>query len=256
MTDNEKLIAEARGFAGASDSARATLLRDLADALERECKRAESLAVDLDARWEHSDHLTAKYYRRMRAAERALELAEKAHASTVSRFMTEDGLRTWVADTPTDDEREALELIAEAKQLLSPGGYVPPRVNRLCGRLADALEARIRRSEVPEPSADDTERTCVICGRTDIVADDMPFDDNGTAWEDRGGNVICTRCDPTRPPEVEPQVEPSDAEVREVIRQTIRGRGEGEVYADTLAGVIARALAALHAASEAGGEGR
>lgn len=46
------------------------LVSKLADALEAEHKRAERLLVDLDARFEHSDHTAAKNWRRMRTAER------------------------------------------------------------------------------------------------------------------------------------------------------------------------------------------
>lgn len=48
------------------------LARKLADALE-------TLQTDLDARFEHSDHLSAKYYQRMRAAEREMHARELHH---------------------------------------------------------------------------------------------------------------------------------------------------------------------------------
>lgn len=35
----------------------------------------------------------------------ALVAAKRAHTPTTPRFVAEDGVRTWVADTPTDDER-------------------------------------------------------------------------------------------------------------------------------------------------------
>lgn len=47
----------------------------------RMCRRIaeaayEVVEAELDARWEHSDHATAKYYRRMRDAEREMHARE------------------------------------------------------------------------------------------------------------------------------------------------------------------------------------
>lgn len=70
--DNEKLIEDARAFVDRDNGLNwQGRIRELADALETEHHRAEQLTVDLDARWEHSDHTAAKYYRQMREAETA-----------------------------------------------------------------------------------------------------------------------------------------------------------------------------------------
>ncbi len=53
MTDITALIAEGRGFAEGSTSARATLLRDLADALAAESKRADDAEREMHARELH-----------------------------------------------------------------------------------------------------------------------------------------------------------------------------------------------------------
>lgn len=123
MTDNEKLIEEARGFAAGSDSARATLLRDLAD---------------------------------------ALEAAEKAH-------------------TPTDDKRESLIKSYEGwdfvEVALNPNG-----ASRVIADLAARLDLALRRSEVPEPSAEHPDHSklgpsaCPACDFDPMASQGEPSD--------------------------------------------------------------------------------
>lgn len=48
----------------------------LLDELEAARRAREDMAASLDARWEHSDHLSAKYWLRMRAAENAQKATE------------------------------------------------------------------------------------------------------------------------------------------------------------------------------------
>ena len=67
----------------------ARLVERLADAIE-------TLQTDLDARFEHSDHLSAKYYQRMRAAEKAAGV---------------------LASESADFERERDEIAAEVERL-------------------------------------------------------------------------------------------------------------------------------------------
>lgn len=55
------------------------LLRLLADALDAATETIEQLTTDLDARFEHSDHTAAKYYQRMRAAEKEMHARELHH---------------------------------------------------------------------------------------------------------------------------------------------------------------------------------
>lgn len=72
------IVASAREFADGLDvslteagNARIHIAR-LADTIEQ-------LITDLDARFEHSDHTAAKYYQRMRAAEREMPARELHH---------------------------------------------------------------------------------------------------------------------------------------------------------------------------------
>lgn len=51
----------------------------LTDALEAACATIAQLTTELDARFEHSDHTAAKYYRRMRDAEREMHARELHH---------------------------------------------------------------------------------------------------------------------------------------------------------------------------------
>lgn len=66
----ENLIGELRAITGGTTIVR--IVRAAADTIE-------SLSTDLDARFEHSDHLSAKYYQRMRAAEREMHARELHH---------------------------------------------------------------------------------------------------------------------------------------------------------------------------------
>ncbi|MCK2024590.1 ead/Ea22-like family protein [Microbacterium sp. kSW2-24] len=98
--------------------------------LRAERQRADAAIEYLDARWEHSDHTAAKYWRRMREAEHALEAVEKAH-------------------TPTDDEREALIDVLVMTKL---SDYAATDMSTIHQAVDAILAAGFRRSEVPEPS--------------------------------------------------------------------------------------------------------
>ena len=51
----------------------------LLDELERARRERDDLAASLDERWANSDHLAAKYYKRMRVAEKELDDRELHH---------------------------------------------------------------------------------------------------------------------------------------------------------------------------------
>lgn len=182
----------------------------------------------------------------------ALEGAEKAHTLTDAPTQAVPALEVEgdapSRATPTDDEREVARLRVALDQVWDViqrdvrtlSNLDPVEIGAIIAR---ALEPA-RRSVVPEPSAEsEAERTCAICGRTDIVAEDMPFNDNGTAWEGGNGSVICTRCDPTKPRSPEPQGEPSDAQG--VIARALMDSARMDTFnAWSLAEEIAAALRA------------
>lgn len=74
-----ELVAELEGFAAGSESARATLMRDAAAALTAVSAERDAVIRDLDAGFAESDHLSAKYYQRMRDAEREMHARELHH---------------------------------------------------------------------------------------------------------------------------------------------------------------------------------
>lgn len=76
--DYTDLIADARVWPRDGVSKR-PLINALADAIEALVKERDNAIRDLDARFEHSDHLSAKYYQRMRAAEREMHARELHH---------------------------------------------------------------------------------------------------------------------------------------------------------------------------------
>lgn len=98
------------------------------------------------------------------------------------------------------------EAIRDAKQLPEDLAWSTDEVletlqelRGLLGAPGTEAEASLGCRDCSEPVDDcRCERTCALCGRTDIVAKDMPFDDNGTAWVAGDGSVICTRCDPIK----------------------------------------------------------
>lgn len=78
MTDHTNLIAELRDFADRDNGMNwQGRVRDAADAIDALVKERDQAIRDLDARFEHSDHLSAKYYQRMRAAEREMHAREQ-----------------------------------------------------------------------------------------------------------------------------------------------------------------------------------
>lgn len=139
-----EMLEDWRAWQDSSENSHADTVLGLIAELRAERKRADEAIESLDARWEHSDHTAAKYYRRMREAERALADFEKAH-------------------TPTDDEREnRLEYVIDAAV---PVDDFPAWRFRYSMRIADAVRAAgFRRSEVPEPSVEDG---CRMCARSD-----------------------------------------------------------------------------------------
>lgn len=122
-----------------------------------------------------------------------LAVFEKAHTPTEPRFVTDDGLRTWVA-TPTDGEREALDDVIRRNWVATPG------------ELRNALlAAGFRRTEVPETSGAIYDAFGTVVTRAD------------TAFElgRQAGRS-------------EPQGEPSDAPTRRVAH-TGPGHASGDV---------------------------
>lgn len=61
----------------------------LLDELEAARRAREDMAASLDARWEHSDHLSAKYWLRMRAAENAQKATEAENERLRAEAATE-----------------------------------------------------------------------------------------------------------------------------------------------------------------------
>ncbi|WEK60522.1 MAG: hypothetical protein P0Y60_14570 [Candidatus Microbacterium colombiense] len=137
MTDNEKLIEEARSYPpvaqwdeqGEADA----LIRRLADALEA-----------TDGEFSAFQQIAGVIYRD-KAAEKAL--------------------------TPTDDERELLDTANTFREQIE-SDPTPGSLLGLWLRTATALDARVSRSAVPEPSADDglaEEMRCQGCGARNPV---------------------------------------------------------------------------------------
>lgn len=119
MTDNiPDLIESARHWPNPYTNP-TMLIGGLADALEAEHKRAEGLLVDLDARFEHSDHTAAKYYQRMREAEQERDRA-KSGAHTLGEIVVRQVVDTlrWAGmedqiGTNDPDQQLAWDLCAE-----------------------------------------------------------------------------------------------------------------------------------------------
>lgn len=113
-TDIDALIAEARGFAAGSESARATLMRDLADALERVSKGSSILATEIvTLRRERDAELRQE-------RERASDL-EGAYNSAVERHRLaaekRDEYQQLYGDM-ADDERRARAALSRAEEAI------------------------------------------------------------------------------------------------------------------------------------------
>jgi hypothetical protein len=114
--------------------------REMLVAAKAECVRLErenaKLRADLDARFEHSDHQSAKYYRRMRDAERAgdrlREQLAEANAEVETRRSAVD---EWIAEIIGYKEQ-----LAEAQQALTiaSGNLVDTTLNAERSRSAQA----------------------------------------------------------------------------------------------------------------------
>ena len=76
--DYTDLIADARVWPRDGVS-KGPLINALADAIEALVKERDQAIRDLDAGFAESDHLSAKYYQRMRAAEREMHARELHH---------------------------------------------------------------------------------------------------------------------------------------------------------------------------------
>lgn len=76
--DYTTLIADARVWPRDGVS-KGPLINALADAIESLVKERDQAIRDLDAGFAESDHLSAKYYQRMRAAEREMHARELHH---------------------------------------------------------------------------------------------------------------------------------------------------------------------------------
>lgn len=139
------LIAEHERLTGERDDAvkEARMRRSESGDFERE--RDEAVA-SLDARWEHSDHTAAKYYRRMRAAESKVDrLAEALEGSEQCRLAGERKLaeaQDRLTAPPTDDEREAMRR-AVASVLWNAGNYPETVQARLLGQSVAPLVAKV-----------------------------------------------------------------------------------------------------------------
>lgn len=184
MTDIQKLIEQARS--GDHRVTRPGLVLELADALEAEHQRAEMLA-NTGSCWDRAPrawvpegqcapeppfcelragHRGAHQSGRTQwmhlspyssvKAERDRRRFEKAHTPTAPRFVTEEGLRTWVA-APTDDEREATSEEVEAmRRVIARGSYSMTLEDLPYQDVAERLAQAgfgFRRPVSPEPSA-------------------------------------------------------------------------------------------------------
>lgn len=96
----EQIISELR-FAADTGGADPSMLREAAD-----------LIASLDGRWEHSDHTAAKYYRKMREAQRELEERELHHFETEQAITHALALDAQHSDRNqmSDDVRSVLEV--------------------------------------------------------------------------------------------------------------------------------------------------
>lgn len=77
----EQIISELR-FAADTGGVDPGMLREAADLIATLTRERDEAVASLDARWEHSEHATAKYYRKMREAQRELEARELHHFET------------------------------------------------------------------------------------------------------------------------------------------------------------------------------